>query len=114
MCEPLTDTINDTSRDITKTLMETSIKNNEAVENLNNKLLERMNDRGIISFYFLLTLSKINNPEKASQFELVKHSNSNRVNVLLINKTIPITLCGTLLTFRDTDKKFDLQGALYK
>ena len=37
-------------------------------------------------------LSKITNPEIASQFKLKKDSNSNRVNDLKINKTVPITL----------------------
>ena len=30
----------------------------------------------------------------------------------MINKTIPVTLNGNLLTFRDTDKKFELIGDL--
>ena len=49
--EPLTDTIKDTSQDITKTITETSIKNIKAIETLNNKLLEIMNDRGKLASY---------------------------------------------------------------
>ena len=57
-------------------------------------------------------LSKITNPENTSQFTLVKDHNSNRVNDLKINKTIPITLYGNILTFRDTGKQFELKGYL--
>ena len=41
--EPLTDTIKNTSENITKTISESSKQNNLAIENLNNKLLELMN-----------------------------------------------------------------------
>ena len=112
--EPVTKSLESTSQDITKTITEISIKNNQAIENLNNKLLEIMNDRGILATYLMSPFSKINNPEKASQFKLVKDSNSNRVNDLKINKTIPITLYNNLLTFRDTGKEFELKGDLSK
>ena len=94
--------------------METSIKNNQAIENLNNKLLEVRNDRGILASYLMSPSSKITNPENSSQFELVKCSSSNRVNDLLINKTIPITLYNNLLTFRDSNNEFELKGELLK
>ena len=42
--EPLTDTIKNTSENITKTITESSKENNLALENLNIKLLEIMND----------------------------------------------------------------------
>ena len=42
-------------------------------------------------------LSKITNPEYASHFKLVKQSNSKRVNDLIINKTIPITLYNNMV-----------------
>ena len=57
-------------------------------------------------------LSRITNPENTSQFKLVKDPSSNRVNDLKINKTIPITLYGNMLTFRDTNKQFELKGDL--
>ena len=59
-------------------------------------------------------LSKITNPENTSQFKLIKDSNSNRVNDLKINKTIPITLYNNLLTFRETGKEIELKGDLLK
>ena len=112
--EPVTKSLEKTSQDITKTITETSIKNNQAKENLNNKLLEIMNDRGILATYLMSPLSKITNPENTSQFKLVKDSNSNRVNDLKINKTVPITLYNNMLTFRDTGKEFELKGNLLK
>ena len=57
-------------------------------------------------------LSRITNPDNTSQFRLVKDHSSNRVNDLKINKTIPITLYGNMLTFRDTNKQFELKGDL--
>ena len=110
--EPVTKSPENTSQDITKTITETSIKNNQAIENVNNKLLEIMNDRGILASYLMSPLSKITNPENTSQFKLVKDSSSKRVDDLKIHNSIPITLYGNTLTFRDTGKKFELAGDL--
>ena len=112
--KPVTKSLESASQDITKTITETSIKNNQAIENLNNKLLEIMNDRGIIASYLLSPLSKITNPENTTQFKLVKDSTSNRVKDLKINNSIPITLHHNLLTFRDTGKEFELKENLLK
>ena len=112
--EPVTKTIKDVSEDVTKTMMITSKENNQALENLNNKLQEIMNDRGILATYLMSPLSKITNPENSTQFKLVKDSSSNRVNDLKINNSIPITLLNNLLTFRDTGKEFELKGDLLK
>ena len=110
--EPVTISLENTSENITKTLTETSIKNNLAIGNMNNNLLEIMNDRGILATYLMSPLSRITNPENSSQFKLVKDSSSNRVNDLKSNNTIPITLYGNMLTFRDTNKQFELKGDL--
>ena len=112
--EPVTKSLENTSQDITKTIVETSNNDNKALQNLNNKLLEIMNDRGIIARYLMSPLSKITNLENSSQFQPVKDSNSNRVNELKIKKTIPITLYNNLLTFLDTGKEFELEGDLLK
>ena len=112
--EPVTKSLANTSENLTKVITETSIKNNLAIENINDKLLEIMNDRGILATYLMSPLSRITNPENTTQFKLVKDHNSNRVNDLLINNTIPITLYGNILTFRDTNKQFDLKGDLLK
>ena len=71
-----------------------------------------MNDRGILATYLMSPLSKITNPENTSQFKLVKDPSSNRVNDLKIHNSIPITLYGNMLTFRDTRKEFELTGDL--
>ena len=110
--EPVTKSLENTSQNITKTIAETSLKNNQSIENINNKLLEIMNDRGILATYLMSPLSKITNPENSSQFKLVKDSSSNRVNDLKIHNSIPITLYGNMLTFRDTNKQFELKGDL--
>ena len=110
--EPVTKSLEITSQEITKTITESSMKNNQAIENLNNKLLEIMNDRGIIATYLMSPLSKITSPENTTQFKLEKDHNSNRVNDLLMKNKIPITLYGNMLTFRDTNKQFELKGDL--
>ena len=110
--EPVTKSIENTSQIKTKTIAETSLKNNQAIENLNNKLLEIMNDRGILAIYLMSPLSKITNPENTSQFRLEKDHNSNRVNNLLMKSKIPIILHGTMLPFRDANKQFGLKGDL--
>ena len=112
--KPMTDVIKNTSENLTKAITESSKENNLTLENLNKKLLEIMNDRGILASYLMSPLSKITNPENTTQFKLVKDSSSNRVNDLLIHNTIPITLYNNLLTFRDTGKEFELKGELLK
>ena len=112
--EPVTKSLENTSQDITKVITETSIKNNQAIENVNNKLLEIMNDRGIIASCLLSPLAKISNPENSTQFNLVTDSSSNRVNDWLIHNSIPITLHENFLTFRDSNKQFELKGDLLK
>ena len=112
--EPVTKSLENTCQDITKTIMENSNNNTKALEILDNKLLEIMNDRGILESFLLSPLSKITNPENSTQFKLVKDPSSNRVNDLLLKNTIPITLHDNLLTFRDTRKVFELKGDLWK
>ena len=95
-------------------MMENSKVKNKALTTLNNKLLETKNVTGIIAPYFLSPLSEISNPEKNSQFKLVKDSGSDRVSDLLMHNTIPVTLFDNLLIFRDTNKEVELQGDLLK
>ena len=112
--EPVTKSLEDSStpQDLTKTRTETCIKNNQAIEILNNKFLQIMNDRGVIASYLLSPLYKITSPENTSQFKQLKDSTSNRVNDLLIHNTIPVTLHDNLFTFRDTNKQIELRGYL--
>ena len=95
-------------------MTESSEENNKALAILNNKLLEIMNVRGILASCLLSPFSKITNPERNSQFKLVKDPNSKRVNDLLLNKTVPVTLHDISLTFRDTKKKFRREGDFLK
>ena len=48
------------------------------------------------------------NPEHTIQYKLVKDPNSNRVNDLLIKKTITSTPYDYLSTFRDANKEHSL------
>ena len=104
--EPVTKSFKDVSQEVTKTITESFLKNNKALEKLNNELLELGNDRGILASCLMCPLSKITNPENTSQFKLVKDSSSFRVKDLLIHNSIPITLHDNLLKFRDTNKHF--------
>ena len=112
--EPVTESLENTSQNLTKSVTESSFKNNKSKENLNDKLLEKWNDRGILATYLMSLLSKIFNPKNSSQFKLVNVPSSNTVNVLLIHNTKPITLYNNLLTFRDTGKEFEMNGDLLK
>ena len=64
--EPVTKSLENTSENLTKTITERSTKNNQAIEKLNDKLLEIMNDRGVLASYLISPLSKITNPENSS------------------------------------------------
>ena len=110
--EPVTRSLENTSEKLKNAITDSSIENNRAIEIVNNKLLEIMNDRGILASYLMSPSSKITNPENKSQFILVKDPNSNRVNDLLMKNKILITLYGNMLTFRDTNKQFELTGDL--
>ena len=110
--EPVTKSLENTSENLARAITESSIKINKAIENLNNKLLEIMNDRGILASYLITPLSKITNPENTSQFRLEKDHISKRVNDLLMKNKIPIKLYGNMLTFRDSGKVFELKGGL--
>ena len=84
--EPVTKSLENTSQDITKTLTENSINNNKAIENLNEKILELMNDKGMITSYLASSLVNLFKPENKSQFRLKKDLNSTKMNDFLINK----------------------------
>ena len=66
--EPMTDTIKHTSEKITKTITESSINNNKAIGNLNEKVLELMSDKGMINSYLASSLvNSLNQKKKAFQ-----------------------------------------------
>ena len=67
--QPVTETIKDGSQELTRTVKENTKQNNKALSNLNGKLLEIKNDRGVrgtIASYWLSPLSKIANHEHTS------------------------------------------------
>ena len=108
----MTDEIKYTSEKITKTFTENSINNNKAIENLNEKFLELMNDRGMIAPYLASSLVNLFKLENKSQFRLRKDPNSTKMNDFLINGGIPVTLFSNMLPFRDSNKSFKLDGDL--
>ena len=108
--EPLTDTIKNVSENISKNLTESSINDNKAIENLNEKVLQAMNDKRLIDSS-LLEFLKYDNK---GQFRLIKDPNSTKTNDFLINKNVPVTRFNNMLTFRDTNKIFKLEGDLLK
>ena len=108
--ELLTDTIKNVSENISKTLTESSINNNKAIENLYEKVLESMNDKGLIDS----SLIKVIKSDNKGQFRLTKDPNSTKSNGFLINEKIPVTIFSNMLTFRDTKKVFKIEGDLYK
>ena len=72
--------------------------------------LDKTNDRGIIASHLLSPLINLVKPEYPSQFKLLNNTNSDRVNDLLMNKTIPVTLHDNLFTFSKSNKKFEFTG----
>ena len=74
--EPLTDTLKKTSENVTKTITESSIKNNKAIENLNEKVLESLNDKGLIDS----SLIEVIKSDNKDQFRLTKDPNSTKAN----------------------------------
>ena len=111
--KPLTDTIKNTSENLTKTITETYINNNKAIEKLNEKVLELMNDRSMIASYLAFSLVNLFKAENKSQFRLIKDLNSTKTNDFLINGGIPVTLYSNMLAFRDSEKSFKLDGDLF-
>ena len=112
--EPLTNTIKKTSENITKSITENSINNNKAIENFNEKILELMNDKGMIAPYLTTSLVEVFKKDNKSQFRLRKDNNSTKLNDFLIHGTVPITIFSNMITFRDSNKTFRLEGDLLK
>ena len=112
--EPLTDTIKDVSEIITKTITENSSINNKAIENLNEKILELMNDKGMIAPYLTTSLVEVFKKDNKSQFRLRNDPNSTKLSDFLIHGTIPVTIFSNMIGFRDSNKSFRLEGDLLK
>ena len=112
--EPVTKSLENTSENITKTITESSINNNKAISDLNEKVLELMNDKGMIAPYLASSLVNLFKPENKSQFRLRKDPNSTRMNDFLIHGIIPVTPFSNMKTFRDSNRSFRLEGDLLK
>ena len=112
--EPMTDTIEDVSENITKTITETSNKNTRAISDLNEKVLELMDEKGLIAPYLTSSLVEVFKKDNKSQFRLRTHPNSTKMNDFLIHGTIPVTIFSNMITFRDSNKSFRLEGDLLK
>ena len=70
--EPLTDTLKKTSDNITKTNTENSNNNTKAIENLNEKILELMNDKGMIAPYLTTSLVEVFKKDKKKSISIKK------------------------------------------
>ena len=68
----MTDAIKNSSQDITKTITDTSIKNNKVLENFNEKNLELINDKGLIALFLASSLVNLSKPENTNQFIFIK------------------------------------------
>ena len=112
--KPMTDELKNTSEKITRTLTENSINNNKAIENLNEKILELMNDKGLIAPYLTTSLVEVFKKDNKSQFRLRKDPNSTKLNDFLIHGIIPVTIFSYMIVFRDSNKSFKLEGDLLK
>ena len=112
--EPVTKSLEQTSQDITKTITENSINNTKAIENLNEKALELMGDKGLIAPYLASSLVEVFKSDNKSQFRLRKDPNSTKMNDFLVHGKIPVTIFSNMITFRDSNKTFKLEGDLLK
>ena len=74
--EPVTKSLERTTQDITKTIVETSRNNNKAIENLYEKVLELLNDKSMIAPYLASSLVNLFEPVSKSQINLKKDQNS--------------------------------------
>ena len=80
--EPKTDTVEKSSENLATTMMLNSEENNKALQKLNGKLLDMINDRGIMASSLLSSSYEMTNPENTSHFKLT--------NILI---PIELTIC---------------------
>ena len=110
--KPMTDVIKSTSENIAKTLTENSVNNNKAIDNLKEKVLELMDEKGMIASYLASSLVEVFKKVNKSQFRLRKDPNSTKLNDFLIHGSIPVTIFSNMITFRDSKKTFKLGDLL--
>ena len=71
-----------------------------------------MDEKGLIAPYLTSSLVSLFKPENKSQFRLRKDLNSTKINDFIINGGIPVTIFSNMITFRDSNKVFKLDGDL--
>ena len=62
--------------------------------------------------YLVSSIFNLFKPKNNSQIKLLKDPNSIKMNDFLLNGGIPVTLYSNMLTFRDSNKSFKLDGDL--
>ena len=82
------------------------------MESLNEKILDLMNDKGMIPPYLASVLVNSFKLENKSQFRLIKDLNSTKMSGFLISEGISVTLFSNMLTFRDDNKSLKIDGDL--
>ena len=73
-----------------------------------------MNDKGLIAPYLTTSLVEVFKKDNKSQFRLGKDPNSTKMYDFLIHGNIPVTIFSNMITFRDSNKTFRLEGDLLK
>ena len=73
-----------------------------------------MNDKGLIAPYLASSLVNIFKPDNKKQFRLGQDLNSTKMNDFLLHGNIPVSLHSNMITSRDTNESFTLDGDLLK
>ena len=73
-----------------------------------------MDEKSWIAPYLAFSLVNLLKSENKSQFRLRKDLNSTKMNDFLIHGNIPVSLHSNMITFRDSNKSFRLEGDLLK
>ena len=99
-----------TSEIVTKTVSETSINNNKALEKLNEKVLELTSEKGMIAPYLASSLVNLFKLENESQFRLRKDLISFKMNDFLIHGGIPVTIYSNLITLLEVMTNYKINA----
>ena len=66
----------------------------------------------MIAPYLASFLVNLFTPENKSKIEIIKDLISTKMNYFLINTSVAITLYSNMMTFRDRNKSFKIDGGL--
>ena len=100
------------SENRTKTISEILIENTKAISGLNDKVFELVDEKGLIAPYLASSLVNLCKPENRSHSRLKKDPNSPKIIDFSTNGGIPVSLYSNMITFRDSNKSFKLDGDL--